>query len=820
MLQRSIFKSSALFVVSALCGLALQAQTPMVQVPFVTSVLGIPTGTYNGATAGTPCTTGLATTGDGCPGTQSPLWYPYSLAVDSSGDLVTASAAGTQGITVLYEGGSAMAALLVAAKPNYSFTPTVGTAYFVNNGTANLVAVSGVLYCNGVSGTVALDKYANGCPATYAYSQSRSVTMDPDGNIFYAEYEPYQAVRVIYAGGVRAANLIKAYNPTVTAPQVGYIYALSTPVGSVNTASIDFISLRGIAIQPVSATQENVFVADNGGSTAETGADASTAGNQIKEFVCPAGTTGCNTTFAAINGNKNTAAGWVTYIPGTTTASNALPYGDGGIPSLALVDDPTCLQVDKFGNLFIGDVNDARIRVVYTAGTTPPLFIEAGATNVAVTPVAGNIYTVMGGSSAAPSSPSTYAVTPTAATNFGLDAAGNLYFTKAPSGASLGLWVENAMTGVTVESMWTGATAATFTANSSPGAGAGCNGTAVGAVTGPAMTDAYGDGCPATEIQEELPDFTPFVFDTAGNFYMVDARVASAATAVVRKYTYGNQLGSVAVGSSVTRSFAFTPSIQNRSTTVAGATTYTPVVSFSSPEYSDAGGDNCTTVIELYATQTCVYNVTFKPTRAGSRPGNITLTQGTTVLDSIVLSGVGNGAEISLDPSTNTTLGTGLTPAGVAVDTIGNAYLTDTTTGNIYKSTGGGAPVSFATGLKTPAQVAISGAGTVYVADKGNNRIASVSLTGGAVAAFFPTTATFTLTTLGSPSTTTALATLNAPQGVAVDLSGNVYLSDTGNNRVIEIVTPPGGSGSVYVLLGFTGLSSPQGLAAMRGWSS
>jgi serine/threonine-protein kinase len=31
---------------------------------------------------------------------------------------------------------------------------------------------------------------------------------------------------------------------------------------------------------------------------------------------------------------------------------------------------------------------------------------------------------------------------------------------------------------------------------------------------------------------------------------------------------------------------------------------------------------------------------------------------------------------------------------------------------------------------------------------------------------------------------------LNGPQGVAVDTAGNVYVADTGNNRVLQL--PPG----------------------------
>jgi DNA-binding beta-propeller fold protein YncE len=74
-------------------------------------------------------------------------------------------------------------------------------------------------------------------------------------------------------------------------------------------------------------------------------------------------------------------------------------------------------------------------------------------------------------------------------------------------------------------------------------------------------------------------------------------------------------------------------------------------------------------------------------------------------------------------------------------------------------------------------------AGTVYVADTGNNLVRSIS--GGTV----------------STVDTTAVIPLNTPLGVAVDDStGNVYVADTFNNRIVEIKN----GGPVSVLAGGT----------------
>jgi sugar lactone lactonase YvrE len=63
------------------------------------------------------------------------------------------------------------------------------------------------------------------------------------------------------------------------------------------------------------------------------------------------------------------------------------------------------------------------------------------------------------------------------------------------------------------------------------------------------------------------------------------------------------------------------------------------------------------------------------------------------------------------------------------------------------------------------------------------------------------------------PGTTTQLGTqLSGPSGVAVDGSGNVYIADTGNNRVVELPWTGSGYGA-QTIVPMMGLSSPMGLA-------
>jgi len=162
-------------------------------------------------------------------------------------------------------------------------------------------------------------------------------------------------------------------------------------------------------------------------------------------------------------------------------------------------------------------------------------------------------------------------------------------------------------------------------------------------------------------------------------------------------------------------------------------------------------------------------------------------------------------------------------PNGLAVDSAGNVYIADyfvnrvrkvDTNGSITNfagspagtvgDTGDGGPATSAT-LSAPDAVAVDLAGNVYIADSYNNRVRKVDPSGTITNFGGSPSAIAGNTGDGGPA---ASATLDHPTGVAVDAPGNVYIVDSNNNRVRKVDA----SGTITNLAG-----SPSGLAGNTG---
>lgn len=137
-------------------------------------------------------------------------------------------------------------------------------------------------------------------------------------------------------------------------------------------------------------------------------------------------------------------------------------------------------------------------------------------------------------------------------------------------------------------------------------------------------------------------------------------------------------------------------------------------------------------------------------------------------------------------------------PMGIATDAPGNIYVADAFNSSIRKITtdgkvttiAGTGTLGFVNGTAevarfyAPSALVVDAAGNIYVADRGNNAIRKITSAG-------------VVTTLagsgeaGYADGTGAAATFNTPIGIALDATGNLYVSDYGNN-IIRKVTAAG----------------------------
>ena len=116
------------------------------------------------------------------------------------------------------------------------------------------------------------------------------------------------------------------------------------------------------------------------------------------------------------------------------------------------------------------------------------------------------------------------------------------------------------------------------------------------------------------------------------------------------------------------------------------------------------------------------------------------------------------------------------------------------TSGQTGSSDGNGPPALF----DAPQGVAVDASGNIYVADTGNDTIREIAPSD------VVTTIAGVAGVAGSSDGPGASALFDAPEGVAVDVHGDVFVADTGNDTIREL-TPVGGTWTVTTFAGIAG---------------
>jgi len=192
------------------------------------------------------------------------------------------------------------------------------------------------------------------------------------------------------------------------------------------------------------------------------------------------------------------------------------------------------------------------------------------------------------------------------------------------------------------------------------------------------------------------------------------------------------------------------------------------------------------------------------------------------IADGYIFTAAGNGLASATADGVAATATTVHEPFGLAVDQLGNLYIAERSGNAVRKvtpdgiistiaGTGTAGPPAGETGVATnqmlnlPQGLALDSSGALLIADTGNNRVRRLTsdgiittVAGSGVAGFSGD---------GGPATAAAL---NGPTAVGFDSAGNLYITDTNNQRVRRvgadgIIETVAGSG----IAGFNGDGSP-----------
>ncbi len=515
-------------------------------------------------------------------------------------------------------------------------------------------------------------------------------------------------------------------------------------------------------------------------------------------------------------------------IISTVAGNGSGGYSGDGVPATqAALNQPEGLAVDSLGSIYIADTFNNRVRVVGINGI--------------IQTVAGTGFSSFSGDGGSPSSAALFLPTDVAT-----DSAGNLYIAdfgnsrirKVAQGK-----IETVIGGNGNETIFDESVATTVRLNGPTGVAVDGSGNilvaegSIGTGTGHAVGDyrvwrinssavvstaagngleSYsGDGNSATAAQLNSP--AAVTFDSAGNLYIADT-----ANHRIRKVTASGTITTAAGTGAAGYSGDGGPGVKAQLNSPAGLTADAD----GNVYIADSGNDRIRkllpdgTLITIAGNGNASFFGDGGPSNSASlhNPHGIFSAGGGHIYiadtgnqrirellpNGIIITVAGNGGQGPGGDGGPATAAQLNLPTGVTLDAAGNIYIADQGNNRVRMVTPDGTISTFAgsasyglgdggsataAALNAPASVAVDPAGNVYVADSGNNRVREIS--GGTITTFAGTGDCC----YGGDGGPAASAQVNSPLGLLVDSSGRVYVADTGNNAVRLIQPAPTGSG-------------------------
>jgi trimeric autotransporter adhesin len=702
--------------------------------------------------------------------------YMHKFVAIGAGLLVCATALAQQYSIITVAGGAPPATPISATnisigQPNRVTLDKSGNIYFSASNSVFKMSPAGTLTL--IAGNSRAGFSGDGGPATAAQLNGpRGLAFDGAGNLYIADSRNNR-VRIVAPNGI-----INTFAGTgVVSPGGG-----PTAYGDGGPATSAFLHLpSGVAVD----SSGDVYIADTADNiireVTPDGLINTIAGDSYPSFLGDTGQAinaelyGPEDVALDSSGNIYIAdtqngrirqvntSGVINSYAGDGTIGYA---GDGAAGTSAEIWAPYALAVDSSGDVYFVENGDSRIRVI-KASTTFASDIASG-----TAPVSGNISTVAGNGSAG------FAGDGSAATNaelnfpsgIALDSSGNLYIADA-----LNLRVRK------------------------------ISGTNISTVAGNGVMSYSGDGGAATAAQMNSPQAV--AVDPSGNIY-----VADTANNVVRRVTTdgiirpsaghgsagfggdGNAATSaqlngprgLAVDSAGNVYIADTKNARVRM--VAPSGTISTVAGNGTSGY---GGDSAAAAsAQLYTPVGLAVDASGNLYIADFNNNRIRMvTPGGTIS---TVAGTGNaGYSGDGGPASSAQLNY---PIGVAVDSGHYVIRKVLSGGQIYTIAGNGLAGYSGDGgqavqaqIGSPAAVAADSAWNIYFTD-GSARVRKVYTNGYIVAAGGNGTVGYSGD--GGPAVN---AQLDAPEGLALDSKGNVYLADSANNAVRELQPLPSG---------------------------
>jgi hypothetical protein len=458
-----------------------------------------------------------------------------------------------------------------------------------------------------------------------------------------------------------------------------------------------------------------------------------------------------------------------TGIISTVAGNGTQGYGgDGSAGTSANLNYPSEVAVDGLGNIYISDAGNHRIRKV-SAST-------------------GNISTVAGNGTAAYGGDGSAATSANLANPFGvaLDVSGNIYIADVGNNR---IRKVSASTGI------------------------------ISTVAGNGIATYGGDGSIATSANLNNP--RGVLVDGLGNIYIADGdnnkiRKVSASTGIINTVAGNGTLGYGGDGSAATSASLYFPArvavddsgniyiADANNCRIRKVTASTGIINTvaGNGAHSNGGDGSAATSANLYFPQgTAIDNLgnIYIADHSNHRIRKVSASTG------IISTVAGNGTFGDEGDGSAATSAKLKYPSGVVVDGLGNIYIAEyyshrirkvsastgiisMVAGNGIRGYGGDDSAATSANLNYPYGVAVDGSGNIYIADAGNNRIRKVSASSGIIS----TVAGNGTGAYGGDGSAATSASLNYPYGVAVDISGNIYIADAGNNRIRKVSASSG----------------------------